>query len=69
VTEEFARHELRLTQSVDEAVAQVAKAERCEKTKELMYGDGEETGVDNNQQGGEGWSTNWRSYVELGDDC
>lgn len=69
VTEEFARHELRLTQSADAVVEQVARAERCEKTRELMYGDGEETGVEGADKGGEGWSTNWRSYVEMGDDC
>jgi len=69
VTEEYARHELRLTQSADAIVEQVARAERCERTRELMYGDGEETGVESVDEGGEGWSTNWRSYVELGDDC
>ena len=65
VTEEFARHELRLTHSSDAVVQQVAKVERCERNRELMYGS------DGNVQADEdaGWSTNWRSYVEEGEDC
>lgn len=69
VTQEFARHELRLTQSADAVIEQVARAKRCEKNRELMYGDGEETGVESVDEGGAGWSTNWRSYVEMGADC
>jgi hypothetical protein len=68
VSEEYARHELRLTQSADAVVEEVARTERCEKTRDLMYGEGEDTGVEENAEG-EGWSTNWRSYVEMGDDC
>lgn len=68
VSEEYARHELRLTHSADAVVEQVARAERCENTRDLMYGEGEETGVEEDEEG-EGWSTNWRSYVEMGEDC
>ena len=68
VSGEYARHELRLTQSADAVVEEVARAERCEKNRDLMYGEGQETGVEENDEG-EGWSTNWRSYVEMGEDC
>lgn len=65
VSEEFARHELRLTHSSDAVIQEVAREERCEKNRELMYGE------DGSVQAEEdaGWSTNWRSYVEEGEDC
>jgi hypothetical protein len=68
VTEEYARHELRLAHSADAVVEQVAREERCQNTRELIYGDDGGTGVEDGEDG-EGWSTNWRSYVEMGDDC
>lgn len=67
VSEEFARHEIRLTQSADAQVQEVARAERCEETKELMYG--EEADNSKDEEEDSGWSTNWRSFVELGNDC
>lgn len=68
VTEDFARHELRLTQSSDAVVEKVAKEERCKKTRDLIYGDDQNPAADTGADDG-GWSTNWRSYIEMGDDC
>jgi len=65
VSEEFARHEIRLTQSSDAKVQQVAKAARCDRNRDLMYGSGGNVQADQES----GWSTNWRSYVEEGEDC
>ncbi len=65
VSGEFAHHELRLTQSSDAQVEKVARSERCERNRELIYGGGED-GFDDDEGG---WSTNWRSYVEMGKDC
>lgn len=66
VSGEFAHHELRLTHSADAVIAEVARTERCEKTRDLIYGDQEVTEIESDESG---WSTNWRSYVEMGDDC
>lgn len=66
VTEDYARHELRLTQSSDAVVEKVAREERCEKTRDLIYGEDGNTEAEDTSGG---WSTNWRSFVQMGEDC
>jgi len=68
VDEEFAKHELRLTHSIDEDVQKVARDERCKKNRDLIYSEGEDSGVEEDEEG-KGWSFNWRSYLKLGSDC